>query len=62
MHNRLFPPLEKLVARKSDTLEQLRDSLVEIRHSASGENMLVGGGPGYGFKFIRSVTPIAYFA
>nr|ATL76586.1 hypothetical protein [Chenopodium album] len=37
-------------------LEQLGDSLEEIRGSASGDNMLLGGGPGptYGFKSIRS--------
>nr|AEZ48744.1 hypothetical chloroplast RF2 [Lomandra longifolia] len=35
-------------------LEQLGDSLEEIRGSASGDNMLLGGGPAYGVKFIRS--------
>ena len=38
-----------LVAR-----EQLGDSLEEIRGSASGGNMLLGGGPAYGVKSIRS--------
>nr|WEG92325.1 hypothetical protein RF2 [Oemleria cerasiformis]WEG92326.1 hypothetical protein RF2 [Oemleria cerasiformis] len=38
-----------LVAR-----EQLGDSLEEIRGSASGGNMLWGGGPAYGVKSIRS--------
>nr|YP_010419838.1 hypothetical protein RF2 [Leucosyke puya]YP_010419855.1 hypothetical protein RF2 [Leucosyke puya]USG53539.1 hypothetical protein RF2 [Leucosyke puya]USG53556.1 hypothetical protein RF2 [Leucosyke puya] len=38
-----------LVAR-----EQLGDSLEEIRGSASGGNMLWGGGPTYGVKSIRS--------
>nr|YP_010423685.1 hypothetical protein RF2 [Laportea decumana]YP_010423702.1 hypothetical protein RF2 [Laportea decumana]USG97159.1 hypothetical protein RF2 [Laportea decumana]USG97176.1 hypothetical protein RF2 [Laportea decumana] len=38
-----------LVAR-----EQLGDSLEEIRGSASGGNMLGGGGPTYGVKSIRS--------
>uniref|UniRef100_UPI0030E31653 Ycf2 n=1 Tax=Alisma lanceolatum TaxID=365730 RepID=UPI0030E31653 len=35
-------------------LEQLGDSLEEIRGSASGGNMLFGGGPSYGVKSIRS--------
>ncbi|KAK5792958.1 hypothetical protein PVK06_034091 [Gossypium arboreum] len=35
-------------------LEQLRDSLEEIRGSAFGGNMLWGGGPAYGVKSIRS--------
>nr|YP_009127486.1 hypothetical chloroplast RF21 [Indigofera tinctoria]YP_009127503.1 hypothetical chloroplast RF21 [Indigofera tinctoria]AHY33101.1 hypothetical chloroplast RF21 [Indigofera tinctoria]AHY33119.1 hypothetical chloroplast RF21 [Indigofera tinctoria] len=35
-------------------LEQLGDSLEEIRGSASGGNMLWGGGPAYGVKSIRS--------
>nr|YP_009571813.1 hypothetical protein RF2 [Rivina humilis]YP_009571830.1 hypothetical protein RF2 [Rivina humilis]QBC69764.1 hypothetical protein RF2 [Rivina humilis]QBC69765.1 hypothetical protein RF2 [Rivina humilis] len=35
-------------------LEQLGDSLEEIRGSASGGNMLLGGGPAYGAKSIRS--------
>nr|YP_010729027.1 Ycf2 protein [Hesperantha coccinea]YP_010729045.1 Ycf2 protein [Hesperantha coccinea]WEA82006.1 Ycf2 protein [Hesperantha coccinea]WEA82024.1 Ycf2 protein [Hesperantha coccinea] len=35
-------------------LEQLGDSLEEIRGSASGGNMLLGGGPAYGVKSIRS--------
>nr|YP_010729814.1 hypothetical chloroplast RF2 [Sassafras randaiense]WEF73435.1 hypothetical chloroplast RF2 [Sassafras randaiense]WEF73515.1 hypothetical chloroplast RF2 [Sassafras randaiense]WEF73595.1 hypothetical chloroplast RF2 [Sassafras randaiense]WEF73675.1 hypothetical chloroplast RF2 [Sassafras randaiense]WEF73835.1 hypothetical chloroplast RF2 [Sassafras randaiense] len=35
-------------------LEQLGDSLEEIRDSASGGNMLLGGGPAYGVKSIRS--------
>nr|YP_009861266.1 photosystem I assembly protein Ycf2 [Orontium aquaticum]QIU82957.1 photosystem I assembly protein Ycf2 [Orontium aquaticum] len=35
-------------------LEQLGDSLEEIRGSASGDNMLLGGGPAYGAKSIRS--------
>nr|YP_009440717.1 hypothetical chloroplast RF21 [Aristolochia contorta]YP_009440734.1 hypothetical chloroplast RF21 [Aristolochia contorta]ATI10676.1 hypothetical chloroplast RF21 [Aristolochia contorta]ATI10693.1 hypothetical chloroplast RF21 [Aristolochia contorta]UAU41069.1 Ycf2 [Aristolochia contorta]UAU41086.1 Ycf2 [Aristolochia contorta] len=35
-------------------LEQLGDSLVEIWGSASGGNMLLGGGPVYGVKSIRS--------
>nr|YP_009228808.1 hypothetical chloroplast RF2 [Metanarthecium luteoviride]YP_009228824.1 hypothetical chloroplast RF2 [Metanarthecium luteoviride]ALS19927.1 hypothetical chloroplast RF2 [Metanarthecium luteoviride]ALS19928.1 hypothetical chloroplast RF2 [Metanarthecium luteoviride] len=35
-------------------LEQLGDSLEEIRGSASGGNMLLGGGPTYGIKSIRS--------
>nr|YP_009306513.1 Ycf2 [Helwingia himalaica]YP_009306538.1 Ycf2 [Helwingia himalaica]AOP19430.1 Ycf2 [Helwingia himalaica]AOP19455.1 Ycf2 [Helwingia himalaica] len=35
-------------------LEQLGDSLEEIRGSASGGNMLLGGGPAYGGKSIRS--------
>nr|YP_009557586.1 hypothetical protein RF2 [Macarthuria keigheryi]QBC72345.1 hypothetical protein RF2 [Macarthuria keigheryi] len=35
-------------------LEQLGDSLEEIRGSASGGNMLFGGGPAYGVKSIRS--------
>nr|WGM71957.1 hypothetical protein RF2 [Wallichia oblongifolia]WGM71974.1 hypothetical protein RF2 [Wallichia oblongifolia]WGM72042.1 hypothetical protein RF2 [Wallichia oblongifolia]WGM72059.1 hypothetical protein RF2 [Wallichia oblongifolia] len=35
-------------------LEQLGDSLEEIRGSASGGNMLLGGGPTYGVKSIRS--------
>nr|YP_010861645.1 hypothetical protein RF2 [Nephrosperma vanhoutteanum]YP_010861662.1 hypothetical protein RF2 [Nephrosperma vanhoutteanum]WGM77692.1 hypothetical protein RF2 [Nephrosperma sp. M_XT181]WGM77709.1 hypothetical protein RF2 [Nephrosperma sp. M_XT181]WGM77778.1 hypothetical protein RF2 [Nephrosperma vanhoutteanum]WGM77795.1 hypothetical protein RF2 [Nephrosperma vanhoutteanum]WGM77864.1 hypothetical protein RF2 [Nephrosperma vanhoutteanum] len=35
-------------------LEQLGDSLEEIRGSASGDNMLLGGGPAYGVKSIRS--------
>nr|YP_010458452.1 hypothetical protein RF2 [Loeseneriella lenticellata]YP_010458471.1 hypothetical protein RF2 [Loeseneriella lenticellata]UUA69957.1 hypothetical protein RF2 [Loeseneriella lenticellata]UUA69958.1 hypothetical protein RF2 [Loeseneriella lenticellata] len=35
-------------------LEQLGDSLEEIRGSASGDNMLWGGGPAYGVKSIRS--------
>nr|YP_009241790.1 hypothetical chloroplast RF21 [Tofieldia thibetica]YP_009241807.1 hypothetical chloroplast RF21 [Tofieldia thibetica]AMQ13365.1 hypothetical chloroplast RF21 [Tofieldia thibetica]AMQ13382.1 hypothetical chloroplast RF21 [Tofieldia thibetica] len=35
-------------------LEQLGDSLEEIRGSASGGNMLLGGGPDYGVKSIRS--------
>nr|YP_009537328.1 hypothetical chloroplast RF2 [Dioscorea hirtiflora]YP_009537345.1 hypothetical chloroplast RF2 [Dioscorea hirtiflora]AYM33341.1 hypothetical chloroplast RF2 [Dioscorea hirtiflora]AYM33358.1 hypothetical chloroplast RF2 [Dioscorea hirtiflora] len=35
-------------------LEQLGDSLEEIRGSASGGNMLLGGGPAYGIKSIRS--------
>ena len=37
-----------------DALEQLGDSLEEIRGSASGGNMLLGGGPAYGVKSIRS--------
>nr|YP_010320896.1 hypothetical protein RF2 [Parnassia longipetala]YP_010320917.1 hypothetical protein RF2 [Parnassia longipetala]UJP70726.1 hypothetical protein RF2 [Parnassia longipetala]UJP70747.1 hypothetical protein RF2 [Parnassia longipetala] len=37
-------------------LEQLGDSLEEIRGSASGGNMLWGGGPAYGVKSIRSKT------
>ena len=36
------------------TLEQLGDLLEEIRGSASGGNMLWGGGPAYGVKSIRS--------
>ncbi|KAL7234560.1 hypothetical protein ACSBR1_018048 [Camellia fascicularis] len=35
-------------------LEQLGNSLEEIRGSASGGNMLLGGGPAYGVKSIRS--------
>nr|UUL98470.1 Ycf2 [Celosia argentea]UUL98490.1 Ycf2 [Celosia argentea] len=35
-------------------LEQLGDSLEEIRGSAFGDNMLLGSGPAYGFKSIRS--------
>nr|UDY67873.1 hypothetical chloroplast RF21 [Chimonanthus campanulatus]UDY67890.1 hypothetical chloroplast RF21 [Chimonanthus campanulatus] len=35
-------------------LEQLGDSLEKIRGSASGGNMLLGGGPAYGVKSIRS--------
>nr|YP_009869254.1 hypothetical chloroplast RF21 [Allium macranthum]QKJ80758.1 hypothetical chloroplast RF21 [Allium macranthum] len=35
-------------------LEELRDSLEEIRGSASGGNMLLGGGPTYGVKSICS--------
>nr|YP_007476091.1 hypothetical chloroplast RF21 [Dasypogon bromeliifolius]YP_007476109.1 hypothetical chloroplast RF21 [Dasypogon bromeliifolius]AEZ48738.1 hypothetical chloroplast RF2 [Dasypogon bromeliifolius]AGE93155.1 hypothetical chloroplast RF21 [Dasypogon bromeliifolius]AGE93175.1 hypothetical chloroplast RF21 [Dasypogon bromeliifolius] len=35
-------------------LEQLGDSLEEIRGSVSGGNMLLGGGPAYGVKSIRS--------
>lgn len=35
-------------------LEQLGDSLEERWGSASGDNMLVGGGSAYGFKSIRS--------
>nr|YP_010690634.1 Ycf2 protein [Cartonema parviflorum]YP_010690651.1 Ycf2 protein [Cartonema parviflorum]WBU14345.1 Ycf2 protein [Cartonema parviflorum]WBU14362.1 Ycf2 protein [Cartonema parviflorum] len=35
-------------------LEQLGDSLEEMRGSASGGNMLLGGGPAYGVKSIRS--------
>nr|AZM32167.1 hypothetical chloroplast RF21 [Nepenthes mirabilis]AZM32183.1 hypothetical chloroplast RF21 [Nepenthes mirabilis] len=35
-------------------LEQLGDCLEEIRGSASGGNMLLGGGPAYGVKSIRS--------
>nr|AXR93999.1 hypothetical protein RF2 [Colocasia esculenta]AXR94000.1 hypothetical protein RF2 [Colocasia esculenta]AXR94083.1 hypothetical protein RF2 [Colocasia esculenta]AXR94084.1 hypothetical protein RF2 [Colocasia esculenta]AXR94167.1 hypothetical protein RF2 [Colocasia esculenta] len=35
-------------------LEQLGDSLEEIRGSTSGGNMLLGGGPAYGVKSIRS--------
>nr|YP_010615246.1 Ycf2 [Illigera cordata]YP_010615265.1 Ycf2 [Illigera cordata]WAS37720.1 Ycf2 [Illigera cordata]WAS37739.1 Ycf2 [Illigera cordata] len=35
-------------------LKQLGDSLEEIRGSASGGNMLLGGGPAYGVKSIRS--------
>nr|YP_009684238.1 hypothetical chloroplast RF21 [Pseudostellaria heterophylla]YP_009684255.1 hypothetical chloroplast RF21 [Pseudostellaria heterophylla]QDP18179.1 hypothetical chloroplast RF21 [Pseudostellaria heterophylla]QDP18180.1 hypothetical chloroplast RF21 [Pseudostellaria heterophylla] len=35
-------------------LEQLGDSLEEIRGSASGGNMPLGGGPAYGVKSIRS--------
>nr|YP_010859329.1 hypothetical protein RF2 [Calamus tetradactylus]YP_010859346.1 hypothetical protein RF2 [Calamus tetradactylus]WGM73498.1 hypothetical protein RF2 [Calamus tetradactylus]WGM73515.1 hypothetical protein RF2 [Calamus tetradactylus] len=35
-------------------LEQLGDSLEEIRGSASGGNMLLGGSPAYGVKSIRS--------
>nr|YP_009689001.1 Ycf2 [Paris japonica]YP_009689018.1 Ycf2 [Paris japonica]QEL51632.1 Ycf2 [Paris japonica]QEL51649.1 Ycf2 [Paris japonica] len=35
-------------------LEQLGDSLEEIRGSASGGNMLLGDGPAYGVKSIRS--------
>ncbi|RZC45462.1 hypothetical protein C5167_038438 [Papaver somniferum] len=35
-------------------LEQLGNSLEEIRGSASGGNMLLGGGPTYGVKSIRS--------
>nr|QBC71944.1 hypothetical protein RF2 [Gisekia sp. GY-2019]QBC71945.1 hypothetical protein RF2 [Gisekia sp. GY-2019] len=35
-------------------LEQLGDSLKEIWGSASGGNMLLGGGPAYGVKSIRS--------
>nr|UBT67960.1 hypothetical protein RF2 [Panax vietnamensis] len=35
-------------------LEQLGDSLEEIRGSASGGNMLLGGDPAYGVKSIRS--------
>nr|YP_009631186.1 Ycf2 [Sanguisorba tenuifolia]YP_009631205.1 Ycf2 [Sanguisorba tenuifolia]YP_009691815.1 hypothetical chloroplast RF21 [Sanguisorba officinalis]YP_009691832.1 hypothetical chloroplast RF21 [Sanguisorba officinalis]YP_010134808.1 hypothetical protein RF2 [Sanguisorba stipulata]YP_010134826.1 hypothetical protein RF2 [Sanguisorba stipulata]UED15873.1 Ycf2 [Sanguisorba tenuifolia var. alba]WDD57203.1 Ycf2 [Sanguisorba tenuifolia var. tenuifolia]QCA41051.1 Ycf2 [Sanguisorba tenuifolia]QCA410 len=35
-------------------VEQLGDSLEEIRGSASGGNMLWGGGPAYGVKSIRS--------
>nr|AKR81266.1 hypothetical chloroplast RF21 [Cyclanthus bipartitus] len=35
-------------------LEQLGDSPEEIRGSASGGNMLLGGGPAYGVKSIRS--------
>ena len=35
-------------------LEQLGDSLEEIRGSASGGNILLGGGPAYGVKSIRS--------
>nr|AUD56529.1 Ycf2 [Cabomba caroliniana] len=35
-------------------LEQLGDSLEEIRSSVSGGNMLLGGGPTYGVKSIRS--------
>nr|YP_009572075.1 Ycf2 [Veratrum japonicum]YP_009572093.1 Ycf2 [Veratrum japonicum]YP_010309024.1 Ycf2 [Veratrum schindleri]YP_010309042.1 Ycf2 [Veratrum schindleri]QBI37666.1 Ycf2 [Veratrum japonicum]QBI37686.1 Ycf2 [Veratrum japonicum]QSV09097.1 Ycf2 [Veratrum schindleri]QSV09098.1 Ycf2 [Veratrum schindleri] len=35
-------------------LEQLGDSLEEIRGSAYGGNMLLGGGPAYGVKSIRS--------
>nr|UBX38617.1 hypothetical protein RF2 [Bupleurum fruticosum]UBX38634.1 hypothetical protein RF2 [Bupleurum fruticosum] len=35
-------------------LEQLGDSLEEIRSSASGGNMLWGSGPAYGVKSIRS--------
>ncbi|KAE9603661.1 hypothetical protein Lalb_Chr11g0063271 [Lupinus albus] len=35
-------------------LEQLGDSLEEIRGSASGGNMLWGGGPACGVKSIRS--------
>nr|YP_010724397.1 Ycf2 protein [Nivenia stokoei]YP_010724415.1 Ycf2 protein [Nivenia stokoei]WDW31524.1 Ycf2 protein [Nivenia stokoei]WDW31542.1 Ycf2 protein [Nivenia stokoei] len=35
-------------------LEQLGDSLEEIRGSASGGSMLLGGGPAYGVKSIRS--------
>ena len=37
-------------------LEQLGDSLEEIRDSASGGNMLLGGGPAYGVKSI----PVSY--
>nr|YP_009570739.1 hypothetical protein RF2 [Frankenia pulverulenta]YP_009570756.1 hypothetical protein RF2 [Frankenia pulverulenta]QBC67674.1 hypothetical protein RF2 [Frankenia pulverulenta]QBC67675.1 hypothetical protein RF2 [Frankenia pulverulenta] len=36
------------------SLEQLGDSLEEIRGYASGGNMLLGGGPAYGVKSIRS--------
>nr|YP_010464908.1 hypothetical protein RF2 [Amaranthus blitoides]YP_010464926.1 hypothetical protein RF2 [Amaranthus blitoides]UUL95305.1 hypothetical protein RF2 [Amaranthus blitoides]UUL95306.1 hypothetical protein RF2 [Amaranthus blitoides] len=35
-------------------LEQLGDSLEEIWGSVSGDNMLLGSGPAYGFKSIRS--------
>nr|YP_009568204.1 hypothetical protein RF2 [Sesuvium portulacastrum]YP_009568221.1 hypothetical protein RF2 [Sesuvium portulacastrum]QBE85991.1 hypothetical protein RF2 [Sesuvium portulacastrum]QBE85992.1 hypothetical protein RF2 [Sesuvium portulacastrum]UJJ81973.1 Ycf2 [Sesuvium portulacastrum]UJJ81990.1 Ycf2 [Sesuvium portulacastrum] len=35
-------------------LEQLGDSLKELRGSASGGNMLLDGGPAYGVKSIRS--------
>nr|YP_009739308.1 hypothetical chloroplast RF21 [Hyacinthoides non-scripta]YP_009739325.1 hypothetical chloroplast RF21 [Hyacinthoides non-scripta]QIC20127.1 hypothetical chloroplast RF21 [Hyacinthoides non-scripta]QIC20144.1 hypothetical chloroplast RF21 [Hyacinthoides non-scripta] len=35
-------------------LEQLGDSLEEIRGSTSGGSMLLGGGPAYGVKSIRS--------
>ena len=35
-------------------LEQLGDSIEEIRGYASGGNMLWGGGPAYGVKSIRS--------
>nr|YP_009727535.1 hypothetical chloroplast RF2 [Hepatica nobilis var. japonica]YP_009727551.1 hypothetical chloroplast RF2 [Hepatica nobilis var. japonica]QBB89226.1 hypothetical chloroplast RF2 [Hepatica nobilis var. japonica]QBB89242.1 hypothetical chloroplast RF2 [Hepatica nobilis var. japonica] len=35
-------------------LKQLGDSLEEMRDSASGGNMLLGGGPAYGVKSIRS--------
>ena len=35
-------------------LEQLGDSLEEIRGSASGSNMLLGGGPAYEVKSIHS--------
>nr|YP_010139219.1 hypothetical chloroplast RF2 [Garcinia paucinervis]YP_010139235.1 hypothetical chloroplast RF2 [Garcinia paucinervis]QQK54598.1 hypothetical chloroplast RF2 [Garcinia paucinervis]QQK54614.1 hypothetical chloroplast RF2 [Garcinia paucinervis]QXF60399.1 hypothetical chloroplast RF21 [Garcinia paucinervis]QXF60416.1 hypothetical chloroplast RF21 [Garcinia paucinervis] len=38
-------------------LEQLGDFLEEIRGSASGGNMLWGGGPAYGVKSIRSKNP-----
>ncbi|KAF1869344.1 hypothetical protein Lal_00018438 [Lupinus albus] len=37
-----------------ELLEQLGDSLEEIRGSASGGNMLWGGGPACGVKSIRS--------
>lgn len=41
-------------------LEQLGDSLEEIRGSASGGNMLLGGGPAYGVKSIRSSSKNKY--
>nr|QKI32468.1 hypothetical protein RF2 [Circaeaster agrestis]QKI32469.1 hypothetical protein RF2 [Circaeaster agrestis]QKI32553.1 hypothetical protein RF2 [Circaeaster agrestis]QKI32554.1 hypothetical protein RF2 [Circaeaster agrestis]QKI32638.1 hypothetical protein RF2 [Circaeaster agrestis] len=38
-------------------LEQLGDLLEEIRSYAFGDNMLLGGGPAYGGKSIRSKNP-----
>jgi len=41
-------------------LEQLGDSLEEIWGSASGGNMLLGGGPAYGVKSMRSSSKKKY--
>nr|YP_009972099.1 hypothetical chloroplast RF21 [Butomus umbellatus]QNH69993.1 hypothetical chloroplast RF21 [Butomus umbellatus]UDZ61530.1 hypothetical protein RF2 [Butomus umbellatus] len=42
-------------------LEQLGDSLEEIRGSVSGGNMLLGGGPAYGVQSIRSSSKKKYW-
>ncbi|CAK9173705.1 unnamed protein product [Ilex paraguariensis] len=52
--NPLVPPLRVKGSRFGCFIIPLGDSLEEIRGSASGGNMLLGGGPAYGVKSIRS--------